>query len=495
MPVKTFALLILYYVLYWECNCLKGAKRIMEKKKGAFSGQLGFVLAAAGSAVGVGNLWRFPYLAAKDGGGLFLLIYFVLVVTFGFTLLTSDIAIGRKTKESAIGAYTKMSPKWKFLGVLTFLVPVLIMTYYAVIGGWITKYAVVYLSGQAQAAAADGYFTSFITSPVSPVLFALLFMGITAFIVYNGVESGIERVSKYMMPVLLVLIVVIAVYSLTLRHTDDAGRVRTGMDGFLYYLTPHFEGLTVGRFMQILLDAMSQLFFSLSVSMGIMITYGSYVKPEVNLNKAVNQIEIFDTGVAFLAGAMIIPAVFVFSGTDGMSAGPSLMFVSLPKVFAAMGKAGIFVGILFFVTAIFATLTSCISVLESITANCMEIFHAGRKKTVLVLAVIYIAASAVIALGYSVFYFEVQLPNGSTAQLLDIMDYISNSVMMPLIAFLSTILIGWIITPDFVIDEMQRNGEKFRRKKLYIIMSRYVGPVMMFVLFLQSTGILSKIFS
>ena len=247
--------------------------------------------------------------------------------------------------------------------------------------------------------------------------------------------------------------------------------------------------------MQILLDAMSQLFFSLSVSMGIMITYGSYVKPEVNLNKAVNQIEIFDTGVAFLAGAMIIPAVFVFSGTDGMSAGPSLMFVSLPKVFAAMGKAGIFVGILFFVTAIFATLTSCISVLESITANCMEMFHAGRKKTVLVLAVIYIAASAVIALGYSVFYFEVQLPNGSTAQLLDIMDYISNSVMMPLIAFLSTILIGWIVTPDFVIDEMQRNGEKFRRKKLYIIMSRYVAPVMMFVLFLQSTGILSKIFS
>ena len=200
-----------------------------------------------------------------------------------------------------------------------------------------------------------------------------------------------------------------------------------------------------------------------SVSMGIMITYGSYVKPDVDLNKAVNQIEIFDTGVALLAGAMIIPAVYVFSGTEGMSAGPSLMFVSLPKVFNAMGKAGTFVGILFFVTAIFATLTSCISVLESITANCMEIFHSGRKKTVLVLAVIYLAASAVIALGYSIFYFEVQLPNGSAAQLLDIMDYVSNSVMMPFIALLSTILIGWIMTPDYVIDEMQRNGETFRR--------------------------------
>ena len=463
----------------------------MEKKQNNFSGQLGFVLAAAGSAVGVGNLWRFPYLAAKDGGGLFLIIYFVLVLTFGFTLLTSDIAIGRRTKQSAISAYAQMRPKWKFLGILTFLVPVLIMTYYAVIGGWITKYAVTYITGQAKAAAGDDYFTSFITSSTSPVVYALIFMAVTAFIVYNGVEEGIERVSKWMMPILLVLVVIIAGYSLTLQHTDASGQVHTGLQGFLYYLTPNVEGLTIKRFLQILLDAMSQLFFSLSVSMGIMITYGSYVKPEVNLNKAVNQIEIFDTGVAFLAGAMIIPAVYVFSGTEGMGAGPSLMFVSLPKVFAAMGKAGIFVGILFFVTAIFATLSSCISVLESIVANCMEIFHTGRKKTVLILSAIYLGASAVIALGYSIFYIEVKLPNGSTGQLLDIMDYISNSVMMPFIALLSTILIGWIMTPDYVIDEMERGGEKFRRKKLYCIMIRYVAPVMMFVLFLQSTGMLS----
>ena len=463
----------------------------MEKKQNNFSGQLGFVLAAAGSAVGVGNLWRFPYLAAKDGGGLFLIIYFVLVLTFGFTLLTSDIAIGRRTKQSAISAYAQMRPKWKFLGILTFLVPVLIMTYYAVIGGWITKYAVTYITGQAKAAAGDDYFTSFITSSTSPVVYALIFMAVTAFIVYNGVEEGIERVSKWMMPILLVLVVIIAGYSLTLQHTDASGQVHTGLQGFLYYLTPNVEGLTIKRFLQILLDAMSQLFFSLSVSMGIMITYGSYVKPEVNLNKAVNQIEIFDTGVAFLAGAMIIPAVYVYSGTEGMGAGPSLMFVSLPKVFAAMGKAGIFVGILFFVTAIFATLSSCISVLESIVANCMEIFHTGRKKTVLILSAIYLGASAVIALGYSIFYIEVKLPNGSTGQLLDIMDYISNSVMMPFIALLSTILIGWIMTPDYVIDEMERGGEKFRRKKLYCIMIRYVAPVMMFVLFLQSTGILS----
>ena len=205
------------------------------------------MLAAAGSAVGVGNLWRFPYLAAKDGGGLFLLVYLVLVLTFGFTLLTSDIAIGRRTHKSAIGVYAELHPKWRFLGILTFLVPVLIMTYYAVIGGWITKYAVVYLTGQSQAAAQDSYF---IDSPVSPVIFALLFMAVTALIVYNGVEDGIEKVSRFMMPVLLVLVVVIAVYSLTLRRTDDAGQVRTGMEGFLYYITPHVEGLTLSRFLQ-----------------------------------------------------------------------------------------------------------------------------------------------------------------------------------------------------------------------------------------------------
>lgn len=460
------------------------------KKKSSFTGSLGFVLAAAGSAVGVGNIWRFPYLAAKDGGGLFLIIYLALVLTFGFTLLVTDVAIGRRTKTNALHAFGKMQKKWSFLGYLTFCVPAIIMTYYSVIGGWILKYLAVYLTGAGKAAAQDGYFTDFITSPVSPVVFMLIFLCFTALVVYRGVEKGIEKFSRIVMPGLLLMIIGIGLFSLTLSSTGADGTERTGLQGLTVYIMPNLDGVTPARFLEILLDAMSQLFFSLSVSMGIMITYGSYVKPEVNLNKAVNQIEIFDTGVALLAGAMIIPAVFVFSGTDGMSAGPSLMFISLPKVFAAMGKAGTFVGLLFFVTTIFATLTSCISVLESITANCMEIFHTGRKKTVLVLTVIYLAASGVIALGYSIFYIEVKLPNGSVGQLLDIMDYISNSVMMPFIALLSAFLIGWIKTPDYVIEEMESTGDTFRRKKLYRVMIRYVVPVMMFVLFLQSTGIL-----
>lgn len=460
------------------------------KQKSGFSGQIGFVFAAAGSAVGVGNLWRFPYLAAKDGGGLFLLIYLVLVLTVGFTLLTTDIAIGRKTGKSAIYAYEAMRKKWKFLGVLTFLVPVLIMTYYAVIGGWILKYITIYLLGSGEEAVADNCFTSFISSP-SSVWFSLVFMFLTALIVYNGVEKGIERVSKFIMPVLLIMVMGIAIFSLTLKTTLEDGTVRTGLQGLVIYLKPDLTGITVQRFLQISLDAMSQLFFSLSVSMGIMITYGSYVKKDVDLNKAVSQIELMDTCVAFLAGIMIIPSVFVFSGLDGMAAGPGLMFVSLPKVFYQMGFAGRIVGIIFFLLAAFAALTSCISVLESITANCMELFHTERKKTTGILSVIYLIATAVIALGYSVFYVEVGLPNGSTGQLLDIMDYISNSFLMPFIALLSSVLIGWIMKPSWIAEEMELNGTKFKRKKLYQVMICFVMPVIMTILFLQSTGFLN----
>ena len=460
-------------------------------KKHGFTGQIGFVMAAAGSAVGVGNLWRFPYLAAKDGGGLFILIYLILTFTFGFTLLTSDIAIGRRTGKNSIRAYAEMRPKWKFLGILTFLVPVLIMTYYAVIGGWITRYIVVYLTGQGGAAAQDSFFTDFITSPSQSTLYATVFMLLTAWIVFNGVEKGIEQCSKILMPIMLIMIIAIAVFALTLTHTDDAGVTRTGLQGLVVYLTPNFEGLTVKRFLQILLDAMSQIFFSLSVSMGIMITYGSYIKKDVDVNASIHQIEYFDTGVALLAGLMIIPSIFVFEGVEGMKAGPSLMFISLPKVFASMPTLGRFVGLAFFLMAAFAALTSCVSVLETIVANCMEIFHTKRKPTTISLTLLYTAASVIIALGYSKFYVEIPLPNGSIGQLLDLMDYISNSFMMPFISMLSAILIGWVVGPDWIIEEVEYGGRKFGLKGLYRVMIKYVVPVIMFILFLTSAGILN----
>lgn len=287
-----------------------------NKEKSNFSGSLGFVLAAAGSAVGVGNIWRFPYLVARDGGGLFILIYLILVFTFGFTLLTTDIALGRKTGKNAWEAFASINPKWSFLGKLTFLVPTIIMTYYSVIGGWILKYGALYLSNQGLLAANDNYFINFIQSQYSPIIFMMIFLALTALIVYAGVEKGIEKFSKFIMPGLLIIIIGIAIYSLTLSHTDINGITRTGLQGLKVYLIPNFEGLTFQRFLGILIDAMSQLFFSLSVSMGIMITYGSYVKKDVDLNKSIAQIEFFDTGVALLAGVMIIPAVYVFSGIE-----------------------------------------------------------------------------------------------------------------------------------------------------------------------------------
>ena len=470
---------------------MKGMVINMKSKKSNFSGSIGFVLAAAGSAVGVGNIWRFPYLCAKDGGGLFLLIYLVLVLTFGFVLLTTDVAIGRRTKQNALNAYATLHKKWRFLGYLTFLVPTLIMTYYSVIGGWILKYLSVYMISNGTDAAKDGYFISFITSKASPIVFMLIFLSITAWIVFCGVEKGIEKFSRIIMPGLILMIIIIAVFSLTLSHKDSDGTVRTGLQGLMVYLRPDFTGLTAKRFLEILLDAMSQLFFSLSVSMGIMITYGSYVKDDVNLSKATNQIEIFDTAVAFLAGMMIIPTVFVFLGTEGMSSGPSLIFITLPKVFESMGILGRFVAIIFFIMLAFAALTSCVSVMETLVANCMELFHQSRKKMCAVIGVYSLVTALLICLGYNVFYFELQLPNGSVGQLLDVMDYISNSFLMPFISLLTSIFIGWVIGPQWIVDEVTKNHEKFPRAGLYRFMIQYVVPVVMLILFLMSTGILN----
>ncbi len=460
-----------------------------HKKKASFSGSIGFVLAAAGSAVGLGNIWRFPYLAAKDGGGLFILVYIALAFTFGFVLLTTDIGIGRRTKKSALYAFGEISKKWKFVGLLAFLVPAIILTYYSVIGGWIVKYMAAYFTGDGANAAKDGYFTSFITSEVAPIVFMLIFLALTSIVVFFGVEKGIEKFSKIIMPGLLITILVIAVFSLTLSHTDENGVTRTGIEGLLVYIVPNFDGMTLSKFLGIVMDAMGQLFYSLSVAMGIMITYGSYVKDDVNLNKSIRNIEIFDTLAAFLAGLMIIPAVYAFMGTDGMSQGPSLMFVSLPKVFEAMGFAGKIVAPVFFVMVLFAALTSSVSIMETLVASCMEKFNKSRKTVSLVMAAIYIGLAIIICLGYNVLYFEVKLPTGPNNQLLDVMDYISNYVMMPLVSILTCILIGWVVKPKFIVDEVEKGGVKFNRRRLYSVMVKYVAPIMLFILLLVSLGI------
>lgn len=463
----------------------------MEKNKtrANFTGKLGFVLAAAGSAVGLGNIWRFPYLAAKDGGGLFIFCYIILALTFGFTLLTTEIAIGRKTGQSPLTAYGVIHPKWKGLGVLASLVPMIILPYYLAIGGWVLKYLTVFITGKTTEAATDGYFTGFISEQFSPVIFLVIFTILSAVIIFGGVDNGIERASKFIMPLLLVLIIGISVFALTLRHTDASGLQRTGLEGLKIYLLPNFEGVTLNQLFIVIMDALGQLFYSISVAMGIMVAYGSYVKKDVNLMPSINQIEIFDTVVALLAGLMIVPAVYVFMGTEGMTAGPGLMFISLPKVFAAMGKIGAFIGILFFVMVAFAAVTSAVSIMEAIVSGLMDKFHFSRNKSAAIVTAYGLIGGMIVCFGYNLFYFELTLPNGSVGQLLDLMDYISNNCLMPLVALLTCILIGWVVKPKTIIDEVTLGGYKFGRKRLYIAMITVIAPVLLFLLLLQSVGI------
>lgn len=459
------------------------------KERSSFSGKIGFVLAAAGSAVGLGNIWRFPYLAAKNGGGLFLLCYIILALTFGFTLLTTEIAIGRKTKQSPLTAYGVIHKGWDKLGVLACIVPVIILPYYCAIGGWVIKYLCTFIIGHDADTVADGYFTGFITSDVTPIIYAVIFILATSVIVFLGVEGGIEKYSKILMPALFVMIVGIAIYSLTLKKEVD-GNIVSGLDGLKVYILPDFTGLTFSRLLSVILDAMGQLFYSISVAMGIMIAYGSYVKKDVNLMTSINQIEIFDTLVAFFAGLMIIPAVIVFMGKDGLSAGPGLIFVSLPKIFNEMGGIGRVIGIVFFITVLFAAITSSVSIMEAIVASLMDSLNYSRKKSSIIVTVYALILGVIVCLGYNKLYFELKLPNGSTGQILDVMDYLSNNIMMPVVAILTCILIGWVVKPETVIDEVTLNGEKFGRKKLYIVMVKFIAPLLLTLLLLSAFGII-----
>ena len=380
------------------------------------------------------------------------------------------------------------------MGVIACLIPMIIMPYYCVIGGWIVKYLVAFLTGDGVTASQDGYFTNFITGDVQPILFTIIFLCITAFVVFRGVEKGIESFSKIIMPLLLVLVLAIAIFSVTMKFTDAEGVTRTGLEGLKIYLVPNLEGLTVKQFFSVLLDAMGQLFFSLSVAMGIMVAYGSYVRDDANLVSSINQIEIFDTVVAILAGVMIIPAVFTFMGTEGMEAsGPSLMFISLPKVFHAMGGVGIVIGCLFFAMVLFAAITSSVSIMEAIVASLMDKFHMSRIKAAVIETVIALVGGIIVCLGYNKLYFDITLPNGAHAQVLDVMDYISNNILMPIVAIGTCILIGWVVKPKTVIDEVEKTGHKFGRKHLYIVMIKVIAPLLLVILFLKSLGLLTAI--
>lgn len=459
----------------------------MSKSRNSFSGSLGFVLAAAGSAVGLGNIWRFPYLAARDGGGLFLCIYIILALTFGFTLLITEVAIGRRSQQGPLTAYKFFNKKWAFIGFFSFLVPAIIYPYYCVIGGWVLKYFIQYLTFEGNAAVDDSFFGGFITGGQNgtwePLVYMAVFAAMCFYVVYSGVEKGIEKFSKIIMPILLLLVIFICIYSMFIEHTDPAtGVTRTGLQGAYVYFVPNFEGVTFSKFLSITMDACSQLFFSLSIAMGIMVAYGSYMKKDVNLGQAVDRIEICDTLIAVLAGLMIIPAVYVFMGTEGMGAGPGLIFVALPKIFDSLGAFGPYLGLAFFLLVLFAATTSAVSILEACVSSTMDAFKWSRTKSVILLQAGALISSVIVCLGYNVFYFEFTLPNGAVAQILDIFDYVSNNLFMPFVAICTCILFGWVVGPRLLVGEIRLNGYNFWRKGVYIVCLKYVVPVLLLVL-------------
>ena len=436
-----------------------------------FGSKLGFVLAAAGSAVGLGNIWRFPYLAAKYGGGVFLIIYITLAVTFGFTLMLTEIAIGRRTGKSVIGAYSSIKKHFSFLGWLAALVPVIITPYYCVIGGWVLKYLAMFLCGEGKSTAEnDSFFGNFIGSATQPTIFFVIFLVITAIVVMLGVKKGIERISKFMMPVLVILTLGITVYTLTL---DGAGQ------GLKYYLLPNFEGFTVAKLLKTIAAAMGQLFYSMSIAMGILVTYGSYMRKEDSLEQSVRQIELFDTGIAVLAGLIIVPAVFIFSGGDStaLNAGPGLMFITLPKVFESM-VGGQILGTTFFVLVALAALTSSISLMETVVSIIMEKFNMKRIPACLITLGICLLFGMLSVLGYSV-WSSVEIFG---MQFLDFFDFISNNLMMPIVALVTCILIGWVEKVQFVEMEVLVSAKKFRSKKLVSVMLRFVCIVCMVII-------------
>ncbi len=444
----------------------------MEKRSN-FSSKIGFVLAAAGSAVGLGNIWRFPYLAAQYGGGTFLLVYIILAVTFGFALMTAEIAIGRKTGLSAIGAFKKLDKRFGFLGVIAALVPTLILPYYSVIGGWVVKYLVAFTTGQGVAAAQDGYFEAFTGSTMEPIGWFALFIAVTGVVVVCGVQKGVETVSKVMMPILVVLTIVIAVYVVTL---DGA------MEGVVYYLKPNFKNLSF----KTLLAASGQMFYSMSLAMGIMITYGSYMKKDTHIENAVHQIEIFDTGIAALAGLMVIPAVFAFSGPENLSAGPGLMFITLPKVFGNMPMGSV-IGALFFLLVLFAALTSSISLMETVVSIVCDKTGWKRNPVCVLVTVFSLLLGLPSSLGFGVLSWLKPLGK----DILSFFDFTTNSLMMPVLALITCIFVGYIIKPKTISEEVRVTDGTFKGEKLFTVMIKYICPL--FLLGILVTAILEAV--
>ena len=440
---------------------------------------MAFVLAAAASAIGLGNLWRFPYLAAKYGGGVFIAVYLALSLTLGFTLLVTEIAIGRYSRQSQLTAFRALGhPRWNFLGVLATIVPLFILPYYNVIGGWVVRYFTAYLDlvalGGNGLEDPKAFFESFIAAPWAPFVCMVVFTAISSAVIVMGVKNGIEKANLVMMPILLLMAIGLSLY---VAFLPGAG------EGIRYYLVPDFSSCDgIGK---VVLGAMGQMFYSLSLAMGIMITYGSYMRRCDSVPKASVRIVAADTFVAVLSGFMIIPVVVMFAAKSGggraaIDAGPGLMFVTLPKVFAALGSAGIWIGFLFFVLVLFAAFTSAISMTEACVAAVCDFFHINRNASVAAVSAWTVALGSISAFGYG--RWSEFKPFGLPA--LDFFDS-SMNVLTPIVAALICVFVGWVLRPKRILAECRRDGSAVGFKVFYVIMVKFAAPLLVLAILIS----------
>ena len=434
-----------------------------QSKKGGFTSSIGFILAAAGSAVGLGNLWGFPYKTADNGGAAFVFLYIACVLFIGVVTMICEIFIGRRAQANPVTAFKKINKNIGWIGLIAIAVPTIIVCYYSVLGGYTVKYAFNSFWGN------TGNYNNFAGNGLEVTIFTAIFVAMALFVVMAGVKGGIEKASKVLMPALFLLLVAVVIFVLCLGEGV--------VDGLKFYLVPDFSKITFSS----VLAAMGQAFYSLSLGMGAMIVYGSYTGKEINVVKSTGMICIFDTCIALLAGLAIFPSVFHFASIEGVAIkdismnGATLMFVTLPQVFESIGYVGNIIEFFFFAMVIIAAVTSVISIMEVASQFIIQKFKIKRKFATLMVAVATFAVSIPVglstggAIDFKIFGQD----------LLSLFDIITNTVMMPICAMLSCIAVGWFIGPKQAISELEEQGNKFGPLKSVVsIMMKFVAPIL-----------------
>lgn len=447
----------------------------MSDSRTQFKSKFGIIMASVGSAVGLGNIWRFPYEAGQNGGAAFIIIYILCVLVLGIPTLMAEMTMGRMTQTNSARAFRKMTqnPVFSKVGYLGVLACVLIMGFYTVVAGWTFEYMWEAVSGTMTDLSAEQFtanFNSFVVSPFRPLFWTILMVVLTHLIILGGVQKGIERAAKWMMPMLFLLLVVLCVYSVMLPGASA---------GLEFLFKPDFSKITS----EVVLSAMGQAFFSLSLGAGVMITYASYFDKDVNIPRTATTVALLDTSVAFLAGILIFPAVFTF-GIEPTQ-GPNLVFVTLPNIFAQLPMGSV-LAFAFFLLLALASITSLISLHQVVTAYVAEEFKLSNRKAALVVSCTIAVLAVLCSLSLGVLN---DIRVGGLC-MFDLMDYVTAKIMMPLGSLLLCLFLGWKVEKSKIINEITNYGTlRWRLAKTFVVMLKYVVPILVALVFINELGL------